>query len=148
VELQELRPVAAEDGGGGDHFGVQERVGGEAAEEVAAVAVGPVHHGRHGKPSVQATDFLKQNTKMADQSKKNYSDTLSQRCCESVNRCFYKIFRFSLHIRHPAGANWSKALTLQQLGTLLLSLKPLASGVIAPPSPKHSRVIFCVDMRT
>jgi hypothetical protein len=30
--------IAAEDGGGGDHFGVEERVGGEAAQEVAAVA--------------------------------------------------------------------------------------------------------------
>ena len=47
VEIEQPGPVAAEYGGRGDHLGVEERVGGEAAQEVAAVAVGPVHHGRN-----------------------------------------------------------------------------------------------------
>ena len=47
VEGQQAGCVAAGDGRGGDHFGVQEGAGGEGAEEVAAVAVGPVHHGCH-----------------------------------------------------------------------------------------------------
>ena len=42
----------------GDHFGVEERVGGEAAEEVAAVAVGPVHHGGDGDPSIHKRAFF------------------------------------------------------------------------------------------
>jgi hypothetical protein len=31
-----------------DHLGVQQGVTGQQAVQVAAVAIGPVHHGRHG----------------------------------------------------------------------------------------------------
>src|SRR5579862_6198192 len=44
VKLEEAAAVASQDRRGGDHLCIEERVGGEAAQEVAAVAVGPVHH--------------------------------------------------------------------------------------------------------
>ncbi|STQ08137.1 Uncharacterised protein [Enterobacter cloacae] len=34
---------------GGDHFGVQQRMAGELAQEIAAVSVRPVEHGRNGE---------------------------------------------------------------------------------------------------
>lgn len=37
--------IAVEQGAGGDHFGVQQGVAREQTQEVATVAVGPIHHG-------------------------------------------------------------------------------------------------------
>src|SRR2546430_892504 len=61
VEFEQPRAVAAQYGGGGDHLCIEERVGGKAAQEVAAVAVGPVHHGGDGDSTIYITDFARQN---------------------------------------------------------------------------------------
>ncbi|WP_448645312.1 hypothetical protein [Pseudomonas mediterranea] len=53
VMTQEALMVAVEQGAGGDHFGVEEGVFGEDAQEVAAVGVCPIHHGGNGKTARQ-----------------------------------------------------------------------------------------------
>jgi len=50
IEVQMPRHVAEHQRPGGDHLGVQPRAGTYEPEEVAAVAVGPVHHGGDAKP--------------------------------------------------------------------------------------------------
>jgi phage tail tape-measure protein len=44
IKRQEARTVAVDQGPGGDHFRVQPRATRQQPPEVAAVAVGPVHH--------------------------------------------------------------------------------------------------------
>ncbi|MCY1395398.1 hypothetical protein D9M71_103430 [compost metagenome] len=46
---QEALVIAIEQRAGGDHLGVKQGTAGEQAQEVAAVAVGPVHHGRNAE---------------------------------------------------------------------------------------------------
>ncbi|MNT66844.1 hypothetical protein D3C72_2049410 [compost metagenome] len=49
VVAQEAFGVAVEQGAGGDHFGVEQGVAGEQAQEEPAVAVRPVHHRRNAE---------------------------------------------------------------------------------------------------
>ncbi|MNG12988.1 hypothetical protein D3C84_966350 [compost metagenome] len=49
VVTQETLVIAVEQGARGDHFGVEQRMPGEQAQEEAAVAVGPIHHRRHAE---------------------------------------------------------------------------------------------------
>lgn len=46
---QETLGVVVQQGTGGDHFGVEQGVFGEQAQEEPAVAVGPVHHRSYTK---------------------------------------------------------------------------------------------------
>jgi hypothetical protein len=41
--------ITVEQGTGGDHFGVEQRVFGKQAQEETAVTVGPVHHRSDGE---------------------------------------------------------------------------------------------------
>jgi hypothetical protein len=50
VEAQMARHVAMDQRAGGDHLCVEQGVVREQAVQVAAVAVGPVHHGGNRKP--------------------------------------------------------------------------------------------------
>ena len=52
IERQQSRAVAAHDRRRGDHLAVQQHIGREAAQEVAAMAVGPVHHRGHGDAAI------------------------------------------------------------------------------------------------
>jgi hypothetical protein len=45
VERQQPPALPAQDRSGVDHLGVQQDIGREAAQEEAAMVVGPVHHG-------------------------------------------------------------------------------------------------------
>ena len=49
IEMQEALPVTVNQGAGGDHLRVQQRLFGEQAPEIPAVVVRPVHHGCYGK---------------------------------------------------------------------------------------------------
>ncbi|MCY1436852.1 hypothetical protein D9M71_529900 [compost metagenome] len=51
VMAQEPLGIAVQQGTGGDHFGVEQGVAGEQAQEEPAVAVGPVHHRRNAEPA-------------------------------------------------------------------------------------------------
>ncbi|MNQ75195.1 hypothetical protein D3C85_899800 [compost metagenome] len=51
VVPQETLVITVEQGTGGDHFGVEQGVFRQQAQEEAAVAVCPIHHGRNRKPS-------------------------------------------------------------------------------------------------
>ncbi|MNE52805.1 hypothetical protein D3C80_1474970 [compost metagenome] len=42
---QETVGVVVQQGAGGDHFGVEQGLPGEQAQEEPAMSVGPVHHG-------------------------------------------------------------------------------------------------------
>src|SRR5262245_1805023 len=53
IERQQPLLIAAQDCGGGDHLGVEQRVRREAAQEVPAMTVGPIHHGRNGNSAIQ-----------------------------------------------------------------------------------------------
>ena len=44
VVTQEAVVIAVEKRAGGDHFGVEEGVLGEQAQEKTAVTIGPIHH--------------------------------------------------------------------------------------------------------
>ena len=50
VMAQKTLGVAMQQGAGGDHFGVEQGIARQQAQEEAAVAVGPVHHGCYRKP--------------------------------------------------------------------------------------------------
>ncbi|MNL40486.1 hypothetical protein D3C87_1628380 [compost metagenome] len=49
VVPQETLVIAVEQGTGGDHFGVEQGVFRHQAQEEAAVAVSPIHHGCDGE---------------------------------------------------------------------------------------------------
>jgi hypothetical protein len=49
VVAEEAVVIAIEQRAGGDHFGVEEGVLGEQAQEETAVAVSPIHHRRHAE---------------------------------------------------------------------------------------------------
>jgi hypothetical protein len=53
IEREQPRTVPALDRRRRDHLGVEQQVRREAAQEVAAVPVGPVHHRGHGNSSIQ-----------------------------------------------------------------------------------------------
>ena len=53
VEGQQPCAVATQDRRRGDHLGVQQHIWREAAQEIPAMAVGPVHHRGHGNSSIQ-----------------------------------------------------------------------------------------------
>jgi hypothetical protein len=50
VEAQEARAVAMDQRAGGDHLGIEPRAPRDLPQEVAVVAVGPVHHRRDAQP--------------------------------------------------------------------------------------------------
>ncbi len=49
IKAQEALAVAMANGLGGHHFGIKQGVPGQVAVKDAAMPVGPIHHGRHGK---------------------------------------------------------------------------------------------------
>ena len=49
VVIQQMQRAATHQGGGGHHLGVKQGLAAEQTVEVAAVAVGPIHHGCHAK---------------------------------------------------------------------------------------------------
>jgi hypothetical protein len=49
VETQVALHAAVAQGTGGHHLGVEQGVAGQQAVEKPTMAVGPIHHGRHGK---------------------------------------------------------------------------------------------------
>src|ERR1700730_6300187 len=62
-ERQQPRAVAVHDRRRGDHLGVQQHVGREAAQKVAAMAVGPIHHRSDRDPAVDLfRAFIVRNT--------------------------------------------------------------------------------------
>ena len=52
VEADQPLPVAVDDGGRGDHLGIEQRAGRDEAQEVPVVAIGPVHHRCNGEFSL------------------------------------------------------------------------------------------------
>ena len=48
VKFQQIQTAALHQGGGSDHLGIQLAVRGDQAQQIAAVPVGPFHHGRNG----------------------------------------------------------------------------------------------------
>src|SRR5579862_3857186 len=52
IELEQPRPLTPQDRSCGDHLGVEQHVGGEPAEKIAAMTIGPVHHRSDRDPSV------------------------------------------------------------------------------------------------
>ena len=56
VVVQQLAHVAADNGRGDDHLGVEQRVRGVQPMQVPAVTVGPIHHRSDAYPAVQRLD--------------------------------------------------------------------------------------------
>ena len=61
VEAQVARHVAVNQRAGGHHFGVKQRVLGQQTMKIAAVPVGPIHHGRNRQLACETARELAQS---------------------------------------------------------------------------------------